>query len=706
MDLSLPADPWQQTKFEEKRKQQSKSLNPISLDEFKQSVEQDLSLKQEDFHKRLDEADQLRRYGPAIEDTNELPYLVRKMPPPQPPKPEVLTAPPRKRTEEEYLRSHISMLENSVKSLRREKNVWIEKYKHEARNKGILMDLKDGMQEALQRQQFAEKRADDCEEQINSDRQLIRRLRLQIVDLKKSVHKREMTAVKSEELNDLLYKPKLETLHEEHETLEDEHFVLKEHFESLYRELSKFQSGARLKERKKRMQQALEESFKKKKKGGRGAKKKGKKKKRKKNEPLKVWEQIEETLEKRLEQRKTQVKIQLDAFTEHGNSPNAVDDEQNIELTNERVRVNPVISSAIVLPLRQYSISNDLPKEMSSKIPEVSINTLYSILAKASTKYVNRLNTTKDTIDCSVTFATTLIEVLIDIYEVWPVIQMYIYGVVETIKSLSEGEKGNVRVAFFGRLLGVVNPELYCERACSTFLPILSRISNGNIEYALNGSLIYDHAENSNPSTSYFFPMKEAKQICERTFKNLDVKYERFTLALKPEIYEQLENNLLQYSCVGVGHKEAGKSGESEREIDLDTFLAITMNAWYEQAQYDMYRLSTFVWKKFGCTDPQVFDLPLLREILEEQIPKGFTSEELVFVYKQLMSCQIMSNDVGNGLNVGDGLVDREVFAVVLHTYGITPFKSELSEEELLEIEKKKEKERKDREKRNKKKRK
>ena len=167
MDLSLPADPWQQTKFEEKRKQQSQSLNPISLDEFKQSVEHDLSLKQEDFHKRLDEADQLRRYGPAIEETNELPYLVRKMPPPQPPKPEVLTAPPRKRTEEEYLRSHISMLENSVKSLRREKNVWIEKYKHEARNKGILMDLKDGMQEALQRQQVAEKRADDCEEQVD-----------------------------------------------------------------------------------------------------------------------------------------------------------------------------------------------------------------------------------------------------------------------------------------------------------------------------------------------------------------------------------------------------------------------------------------------------------------------------------------------------------------------------------------------------------
>ena len=154
--------------------------------------------------------------------------------------------------------------------------------------------------------------------------------------------------------------------------------MLEEHFESLYRELSKFQSGARLKERKKRMQQALEESFKKKKKGGRGPKKKGKKNKRKKNEPLKVWEQIEETLQKRLEQRKRQVKIQIDAFTEHGNSPNAVDDEQEIDLTNEIVRVNPAVSSAIVLPLRQYNLSNDLPKEMSSKIPE-EMNTIYSI---------------------------------------------------------------------------------------------------------------------------------------------------------------------------------------------------------------------------------------------------------------------------------------------------------------------------------------
>ena len=61
-------------------------------------------------------------------------------------------------------------------------------------------------------------------------------------------------------LNDLLYKPKLETLNEEHETLEDEHYALKEHFESMYRELSKFQSGARLKERKKRIAKALEEA--------------------------------------------------------------------------------------------------------------------------------------------------------------------------------------------------------------------------------------------------------------------------------------------------------------------------------------------------------------------------------------------------------------------------------------------------------------
>ena len=50
------------------------------------------------------------------------------------------------------------------------------------------MDLKDGMQEALQRQQFQKELM--IAKSKYSDRQLIRRLRLQIVDLKKVCTKR------------------------------------------------------------------------------------------------------------------------------------------------------------------------------------------------------------------------------------------------------------------------------------------------------------------------------------------------------------------------------------------------------------------------------------------------------------------------------------------------------------------------------------
>ena len=91
MDLSLPAD--HGSKQSSEKRGNNQNWIQLQLDEFKQSVEQDLSLKQEDFHKVW--MKQINyEYGPAIEDTNELPYLVRKMPPPQPPKPEVLTAPP------------------------------------------------------------------------------------------------------------------------------------------------------------------------------------------------------------------------------------------------------------------------------------------------------------------------------------------------------------------------------------------------------------------------------------------------------------------------------------------------------------------------------------------------------------------------------------------------------------------------------------
>ena len=31
-------------------------------------------IKQQDFHKRLDEADHIRKYGPALEDKAELPF--------------------------------------------------------------------------------------------------------------------------------------------------------------------------------------------------------------------------------------------------------------------------------------------------------------------------------------------------------------------------------------------------------------------------------------------------------------------------------------------------------------------------------------------------------------------------------------------------------------------------------------------------------
>ena len=703
MELPPPLDR-QQQKFEEKKRKQSQALEPISLETFKQKVEQDLNLKQQDFYNRLDEADNIRKYGPAIEDRAELPYISRKMPPKQAPLKEITPAATPKRTEEDYLRSHVAMLENSIKSLKRENKVWISKYKTEARNRGIVIDLRNEMEEALSRQQNAEKKAMQYGDQIDIDKQLIRKLRLQIIDLKKSVHKREMVAVHSEDLNDLLYKPKLETLSEEHDTLGEEYSVLKQHFETLYKELSKFQSGARLKERKQRMKKAIEEALKRKKK----AKEKGGRKRRGKNDPLKVWEQIEKALKINIDKRK-RFRAQNELFIENSNQQNEVTDhgtnENEMDMPKQYTVISPLQSSSAVLPLRNYTIAGNISKTLLTEIPEISINNLYAILSKAVSAYLNKLNTEKDTINLNISFGETLIDVLIDIYEVWPVIQMYIHGVIETIKHYAGEEHNNVRVAFFGRLLGIINPELYNERACSTFLPILNNITKGKLEFALTGNLIYQHDENISQDACYFVPMKVAKAICEKTFKNFEVKYENYTLALKPEIYEQLTNNLIQYSQIETDELEVKRNGGSNRKIDLDTFLAITLNAWYEQANHDLNGLSTTVWEQFGCVEEQVFDIPLLKDILGTILPKEYTREELKLIYKQLMSCQTVENDVGKGLNVSDGTVTRENFAMVLHAYGISPFKSVLTEEELLEIAKKKhQKEKEEQKKKNRKK--
>lgn len=697
----------QQQKFEEKKRKQSRALEPISLETFKQKVENDLNLKQQDFYNRLDEADNIRKYGPAIEDTAELPYISRKMPPKQAPLKELTPASTPKRTEEDYLRSHVAMLENSIKSLKRENKVWISKYKNEARNRGMVMDLQNEMENALSRQHNAEKKAMQYGDQIDIDKQLIRKLRLQIIDLKKSVHKREMVAVHSEDLNDLLYKPKLETLSEEHDTLGEEYSVLKQHFETLYKELAKFKSGARLKERKKRMKQAIEEALKRKKKV-KSKKKKGGRKRRGKNDPLKVWEQIEKALNSNIDKRK-HARAQNELFIENSDQQNKVTDydtnENEIGMPKQYIIISPLQSSSVVLPLRNYTITSNISKTLLTKIPEISINNLFAILSKAVSAYLAKLNTEKDTINLNMSFGETLVDVLIDIYEVWPVVQMYIHGVIETIKHYASEEHNNVRVAFFGRLLGIINPELYNERACSTFLPILNNITKGKLEFALTGNLIYQHDEKISQDACYFVPMKDAKMICEKTFKNFDVKYENYTLAFKPEIYEQLTNNLIQYSQIETDELEVKRNGGSNRKIDLDTFLAVTLNAWYEQANNDLNGLSTTVWEQFGCVEDQVFDIPLLKDILGTILPKEYTREELKLIYKQLMSCQSVGNDVGKGLNVSDGTVSREIFANVLHAYGISPFKSVLTEEELLEIAKKKhQKEKEEQKKKNRKK--
>ena len=79
---------------------------------------------------------------------------------------------------------------------------------------------------------------------------------------------------------------------------------------------------------------------------------------------------------------------------------------------------------------------------------------------------------------------------------------------------------------------------------------------------------------------------------------------------------------------------EVKRNGGSDRKIDLDTFLATTMNAWYEQAHNDLHGLATTVWQQFGCTENQVFDLPLLKEMLDAILPKPYTPDELKLIYK------------------------------------------------------------------------
>ena len=128
------------------------SLEPIDFQGYALRVENDVSQKQNDFTRRLQLEDAMRKRVP--EEPRPAPIIVKKqMPPPQlQPVPSVHEV-AAERTAEEYLKLEIETLQQGIRSLRRQNHEWKEKFKHEAQNRSLVFDLQSKLNAVVSNEQ-------------------------------------------------------------------------------------------------------------------------------------------------------------------------------------------------------------------------------------------------------------------------------------------------------------------------------------------------------------------------------------------------------------------------------------------------------------------------------------------------------------------------------------------------------------------------
>ena len=441
--------------------QRPRSLEPIDYQGYVQGVENDVSQKQNDFSHRLELEDAMRKRVPV--ESKPAPIIVKKrMPPPRPKPAPIVQEPVPERTAEEYLKLEIATLQQGIRSLRKQNHEWREKFRHEAQNRTVIFDLQSNLNAVLSNEQDNLRDAEYLRQENENSRILIRRLRLQIVDLKKSVQTHEIAAINSNEIADLLYKPRFETIVEEHEALHEEHSNLREHHDQVAIELSRSKTDKQRTDRKKKVNDHVIQEVKKQKKETARRKSPARRqpKKKGKNAPPSVSEQLEGALTSIRSNRTKLPQLLAKEFYRAANATkreldrDSAPSEDGHDSDHGAFISPPIKQSSLALPWKKYGQA--APSDM--KVPLLSEKILLTFFALAANKKVKAdMEITADIpITASQSFADIIFENLLYKYGSWSIAEAYVYGIVEGIRRHVED---NPRIAFFGRLLGIIDED-------------------------------------------------------------------------------------------------------------------------------------------------------------------------------------------------------------------------------------------------------
>jgi len=392
-----------------------------------------------------------------------------------------------------------------VRKLRKENQEWTARFRGEARSRATVLDMQRVIQQAAHEQEDVEQALRASERQAEEAEQRARKAIHDAVQWKALADRKSLTELQRSNIEDMLWKPKYDTVTGLWTTLTNDHDKLRNAFENLFEDYLDVTSKAARKYRSKITSSQLSataEKFagKKKKKTRQPVKKKndksGGKKKKGKFGPELVKSEVAERRKTFILTRKKKMSVHVADIkydqSAHTSSSSVTSAEATPDWVNNTSKGEDHLLQILTCPSTQQSIvphpwakykPGTAPAEL--RVAYVDYDRLLDLLsivyeAAMSERFGGDIDPSETGQDEVGTF-TGRMRLLSDVfreqltlkYGQRSVVEGYLYGVAEAMVRYAPE---NLHVEFFGRMVGVVDPDLYTPRMGAMFLRLLRTV--------------------------------------------------------------------------------------------------------------------------------------------------------------------------------------------------------------------------------------
>jgi hypothetical protein len=648
---------------------------------------------------------QQQSFLPETDQSNELSSSRTKEPPPT------------------WIVHQVAQLEAHVRKLRKENKEWTARFRDEARSRATVMDMQRIIEELKHDRREVEQALAAAEGHVEEANLRYRKAINEAKQWKSIADEKTLSELEASQIEDMLWKPKFDSVSSLHTALTDDHDKLRNAFENLFEDYLDLTSKAQRKFRPKISKSELDataEKFAGKKKGNKTRrpppkkkKNEGKLKKKGKFGPELVKAAAVERRIEFIKARRKKMSVHVaDIVYDHSH---ASEMERTPDWAkNDHDHLVQVLSC----PSTQNSIvPHPWAKYKPGKAPDnirvayVDYDRLIDLLiivykAALSQRFGSDIDPSESGIDEVGTF-TGRMRLLTDVfreqltlkYGQKSVVEGYLYGVAESIVRYAPD---NMHIEFFGRMVGVIDPDLYSPRMGAMFMRLLRTVVSeqeavtlltGIEEVEENGDSNTEKKKKKNTKTGkkkelseeaaekameasaaaavsksfdeekslVTIPLARALQAVETIFPN---KPDYMLAWAKKELYPDLKEKLIKTL------KRLSVPSDKSMVLDVNLLLVCAVDVWLEQHETDLYALcKLFRERRINENKPLDYRVfaSAVRSCTKDTMPK-IPDSVLFPIFNQVLSTKDTHMDV----------CSRDGFAVVCCAWGIVPFYKEV----------------------------